>query len=182
MLGPPECARAARVCAGADVTTELLRLVLSYEKFTRDTCAETQHSGYAIRTGSRDLTFEFAHVMEEQITELASTCWSSPTVAADKHSIGHDTYNSRLLAKCLLASISPELSLTFLNWIPTLYHNEGTYTLWALTNNIYQNNITYVESVREKIVTATVSQHDNDVEKYLICVLHALLASQMQYS
>jgi hypothetical protein len=121
-----------------------------------------------------DLTIEFAHVTEENIQELASTRWKSPTVSVDKHTLSHDTYNSRLLAKCLLASISPELSLTLLNRIPTLYRNDGTYILWTLTNNIYRNNIAFVESIREKIVTTTVSHHDNNIEKYLIYIKNQL--------
>jgi len=58
--------------------------------------------------------------------------------------------------------------------MPTLYHNDGTYILWALTNNMYRNNIASVESVREKIVTATVPQHENDTEKYLIYIKNHL--------
>jgi len=118
--------------------------------------------------------YDFAHINENQVTECASKCWSSPMVDIEKHSIGHDTYNSHLLAKCLLASISPELSLTLLNCIAKLYHNDGTYVLWALTNNIYRNNIAFVESIREKIVMATVSQHDNNIEKYLIYIKNHL--------
>jgi hypothetical protein len=118
------------------------------------------------------LTIEFAHVNEDHVTECASKPWSSSTVAIDKHSIGHDT--SHLLAKCLLASIPLELPLTLLNCIPKLYCNDGTYILWALTNNIYKNYVAFVEHVREKIVMATVSQHDNNIEKYLIYIKNHL--------
>jgi hypothetical protein len=127
-----------------------------------------------IQDTTYDLTIEFAHVTEENVTELASRRWTSHSVSTDKHTIRHDTCHSRLLAKCLLASISHDLSLTLLNRIPTLYRNDGTYLLWTLTNNIYRNNIAFVESVREKTVTATVLQHDNDIEKYLIFIKNHL--------
>jgi hypothetical protein len=141
---------------------------------------QRQDEGWALATyitvdeHRYDLTIEFAHITEQNVIACAANRWSSPTVSTDKHIIGHDTYNSCLLAKCLLASILPELSLTLLNHIPTLYCNDGTYILWMLTNNIYRNNIAFVESICEKIVTATVIQHDNDVEKYLIYIKNHL--------
>jgi len=43
-----------------------------------------------------------------------------------------------------------------------------------LSNNIYRNNIAFVESIQEKIVSATVVQHDNDVEKYPLSIKNYL--------
>jgi hypothetical protein len=121
-----------------------------------------------------DLTCEFALVAEADIIAAIKDRWSSPTVQTDKHTIGHITSHARLLAKCLLASISNELTMTLMNHIPTAYHNDGTYMLWAITNNIYRNNITFVESIREKIAMATLAGHDNDVERYLIFIKNNL--------
>jgi hypothetical protein len=112
-----------------------------------------------------DLTTQFPHISESQLVEIASLRWGVPTVDTDKHTLGHETCNARLLAKCLMASISSDLSLTLINRIPTQYHNDGTYLLWALSNNVYCNNIAFVESIQEKIVNATVTQHDGDKEK-----------------
>jgi len=78
------------------------------------------------------------------------------------------------LAKCLLASISSDLSVTLINRVPPKYRNDGTYLLWALCNNIYHNNIAFVESIREKIVNSTVLQHDGDIEEYLIFIKNQL--------
>ncbi len=64
--------------------------------------------------------------------------------------------------------------MTLMNHIPTAYRNDGTYMLWAITNNIYRNNITFVESIREKIAMATLAGHDNDVERYLIFIKNTL--------
>jgi hypothetical protein len=100
--------------------------------------------------------------------------WSASTVDQDKHTIGHPTCHSRLLAKCLLASISTDLSMTIINRISAKFRNDGTYILWALTNNIYRNNVAFVESIREKIINTTLAQHNNDVEKNLIYIKNHL--------
>jgi hypothetical protein len=73
-----------------------------------------------------------------------------------------------------LNSITSDLTITILNRIPSAYRNDGTYILWTNSNNIHQNNIAFVEHVREKISTATLSQHDNDIEKYLIHIKNNL--------
>jgi len=121
-----------------------------------------------------DLTTDFAHVMESQIVQIVSLRWTAATVDLDNHTIGHETYQAWLLAKCLLASISLDLALTLINHIPTTYCNNGTYLLWTLSNIIYRNNITFIESIREKIVNTTVVHHQNDVEKYLIFIKNHL--------
>jgi hypothetical protein len=121
----------------------------------------------------RELPSAF-RLAEADIIAAIKDRWSSPTVQTDKHTIGHITSHARLLAKCLLASISNELTMTLMNHIPTAYRNDGTYMLWAITNNIYRNNITFVESIREKIAMATLAGHDNDVERYLIFIKNNL--------
>jgi len=127
-----------------------------------------------INSKTFDLTTDFAHVTESHVTTIASNRWDAQTVDVDKHTLGHETYYACLLAKCLLASISPALALTLVNRIPSQYRNDGTYLLCTLCNNIYRNNIAFVESIREKIVSATVVQHNNDVEKYLLSIKNCL--------
>jgi len=99
-----------------------------------------------------DLTTQFALDTEAMILALAEARLTSPTVDSDKHTIGHATCSARLLAKCLLSSISSKLSLTIINRVPAKYRNDGTDILWAITNNIYRNNVAFVESIREKIM------------------------------
>jgi hypothetical protein len=127
-----------------------------------------------VDTKRYDLTVEFSQVTEEDIVANAKIRWQASTVATDKHTIGHDTCNARLLAKCLLSSISPDLSMTLLNRTPTQYCNDGTYLLWAISNNIYRNNVAFVEIICEKIYTATLADHNHDVEKYLIYIKNNL--------
>jgi len=121
-----------------------------------------------------ELTCGLALVAEADIIAAIQDRWSSPTVQTDKHTIGHITCHARLLAKCLLASISNELTMTLMNHIPTAYCNDGTYMLWAITNNNYRNNIAFVECIREKIAMATLAVHDNNVERYLIFIENTL--------
>lgn len=39
-----------------------------------------------------DLTFEFAHVEENIVADIAKARWTSSTVNRDKHPIDHDTF------------------------------------------------------------------------------------------
>jgi hypothetical protein len=117
-----------------------------------------------------DLTCNFASVQEADITALAERRWTAPSVDIDKHSVDHDTYNSRLLSIVLMNSITDDLLTTILNRIPRLLRNDGTYLLWSLSHNIHRNNVAFTEHVREKITLATLSQHNNDVTKYIIYV------------
>jgi hypothetical protein len=73
-----------------------------------------------------------------------------------------------------LVSISTDFSRTLLNRTPTKYRNDGTYLLWAITNNIYLNNIAFIETIQEKIYTATVTDHAHDIEKYLLYIKNNL--------
>jgi hypothetical protein len=102
-----------------------------------------------------DLTYEFAHIMEADILHTVKARWTSSTVDDDKHTIGHDTCSTRLLAKCLMNSITTELSLLIINRISLAYQSDETYILWLISNNIHQNNVAFIEHIREKVMLAT---------------------------
>jgi len=153
----------------ADLMPFLLRLDIRHQDEGWSPAAYVK-----VNSKTFDLTTDFTHVTESHVTTIASNCWDAKTVDIDKHTLGHETYHARLLAKCLLASISPDLALILVNRIPSQYRNDGTYLLWTLSNNIYRNNIAFVESIQEKIVSATVVQHDNDVEKYPLSIKNYL--------
>lgn len=104
-----------------------------------------------LNLNSYDLTYKFTHVHEDVVLAVAQDRWSSPTVNAIKHTIGHDTCHARLLAKCLLASITPYLSIAILNHIPSMC-NDSSYLLWILSKNIYQNNVAFTEHIRENVI------------------------------
>jgi hypothetical protein len=69
-------------------------------------------------TTTIDLIHHFTHVTEADVLTLASARWSSPTINQDMHEIGHDTFNARLLAKLLHASITDDFHQTLINKVP----------------------------------------------------------------
>jgi len=79
-----------------------------------------------------------------------------------------------LTGKCLLVSLTSSITFTIINRIPQQFQNDGTLVLWALTNNVHRNNIAFIEHVCEKITTATLANHQNDVERYLIYIKNNL--------
>jgi hypothetical protein len=75
------------------------------------------------------LMYEFAHITEADILQKVQARWSSPTVETDKHTIGHTTCSSRLLSKCLMNSITTDLSFIIINRVSLAHRNDGTYIL-----------------------------------------------------
>ncbi len=53
-----------------------------------------------------DLTSNYASVTESDITSIVEAHWNSPTVNINKHTVDHETYNSRLLAMVIMNSIT----------------------------------------------------------------------------
>ena len=121
-----------------------------------------------------DLIQHFAHVPEAAISDLAKQRWSSTTIDDDMHSVGHDSFNARLLAKLLRASVTEDFHSTLINKVPQPYHCDGTYLLWAIGNHVHRNNVAFIEHVREQIITTTLADHNNDVPKYLLSIKHKL--------
>jgi hypothetical protein len=135
-----------------------------------------QNEGWAPATyitidGKRiDLCIHFAQVDADQAKDAATLRWNSHTIQMDKHTIGHDTCNSRQLAIVLMGSITEALSLIILHRIPRELCNDGTYILWTICNNVHRNNVAFTEHIREKITTASLQQFNNNVEDYIIFI------------
>jgi hypothetical protein len=121
-----------------------------------------------------DLIHHFAHVPEVAVHTLATTRWSSATLDNDMHIISHGTFNARLLAKLLHASVTDEFHSTLINKVPQSYHCDGTYLLWSIGNHVYRNNVAFIEHVCEQIITTTLADHNNDVPKYLLTIKNKL--------
>ncbi len=71
-----------------------------------------------IETKTYDVTHEFAYITEANINDVAKQHWTSPDDAINKHTIGHNTCNACLLAKCLLVSITFSLTMIIIKHIP----------------------------------------------------------------
>lgn len=115
-----------------------------------------------------DLTCHFACVDETDITTIAKTRWTSTSIDHDKHTVGHITYQSRLLAMVILNSITDDFMTVLIHRVPQSLRNDGTFLLWSLCHNIHRNNVAFTEKIREKITTATLTNFNNDVLKYII--------------
>jgi hypothetical protein len=135
-----------------------------------------QNEGWALATyisvdgKTIDLCLHFAQITADQAKAAATLRWNSPTVHTDKHTIGHETCNSRQLAIVLMGSISDALSLIILHRVPCELRNDGTYILWTNCNNVHRNNVALTEHVCEKITNATLQQFSNNVEDYIIFI------------
>lgn len=115
-----------------------------------------------------DILCHFTLISEDTITTNATACGTSPMVTVDKHNIDHPTYNSRVLAKLLLASVTDDFSVTVIHRVPQDLRNDGPLILWTICNNIHCNNIALVETIKAKIRTATLSQFHDEIPKYII--------------
>jgi hypothetical protein len=139
-----------------------------------------QHEGWAPATYANingkcyDLTTLFAFVTDTDIEAYPIQHWESLTTDQDKHSIGYPSYNARLLAMVLMNSISDDLFSTIIHRVLTTFCNDGTYLLWAICHIVHYNNIIYHKHLREKMTTATLSDHDHDVRKYIIYIKNDL--------
>jgi hypothetical protein len=119
---------------------------------------------------SIDLTSHFAKISEQDITSATETRWNSPSIATDKITIDHPTYNARIFGKLLMASITDSFSITVINRIPQDLRNDGPLILWTICNHIHHNNIAFIETIKSKIHEATLTQFNDDVDNYIIFV------------
>jgi hypothetical protein len=139
-----------------------------------------QNKGLALATyitiedKQHDLTLHFSLINKTDVEAQATKCWTSLDVAQDKHKVGHETYNSRLLGMVLVKSVTEDFLTTLLHTIPQSLRNDGTLLLSSICHHIHCNNIAFHKSIREKIVLDTLFNFDNDVQKYIIYVKNSL--------
>jgi hypothetical protein len=119
---------------------------------------------------SFDLTRHFVQVSEDDILKAAQQRWTSPSIATDKLTLDHPTFNARVLGRLLMASITDTFSITIINRIPQDLHNDGPLILWTVCNHIHRNNIAFVETIKTKIRNATLTQFSDDVDSYIIYI------------
>ena len=139
-----------------------------------------QHEGWApatfitIADKKYNLTTHFALLTNNDMHLAMTAHWESEDVDKDKHTVGHSTYNARLLSMVIMNSITDEFMITLIHKVPTILRNDGTYLLWAVSHNIHRNNGAFHEHIRDKIRTATLAQHDNNIIKYIMYVKNHL--------
>jgi hypothetical protein len=117
-----------------------------------------------------DLTRHFTQVSETDITNAATERWTSTTVAIDKITLDHPTFNARILGRLIMSSITDTFSITIINRVPQDLRNDGPLLLWTVCNHIHHNNIAFVETIKNKIRNATLTHFNDDVENYIIYI------------
>jgi hypothetical protein len=114
-----------------------------------------------------DLIRQFTEIGESVILAETNLHWTSPTIQNDKFDINHPTYQARVLAKLLLASLTKEFCITVLHRIKTSYRNDGVMILWTICNNVHRSNIAFTETVKAKLRNMALANFDS-IDKYLI--------------
>lgn len=93
----------------------------------------------------------FAKIPVTTVMSSAMARW----LDIDKYTFSHLIYNARCLAHLLLASITEDFQITIIGRIDQDLCNDGPLILWAICNNIYQNNITFVENIKSQLCKLT---------------------------
>jgi len=123
---------------------------------------------------THDLIRHFAKINEDTVTDLARHRWSATTVNTDKLTFGHETYNARCLGRLILSSQTDELALLIIARLDPSLRSDGPMILWSICHHIHRNNVAFVESTKQKIRQATLSQFGDDITKYITYARDAL--------
>jgi len=83
------------------------------------------------------------------------------------HMGGTKAYCSRLFGLFLLNSLTPTFAATLHSRIDQKYSSDGPLLLVTMCNHVHRNHLAFVESVKHKLRTTNLQDHNNDVPKYL---------------
>jgi hypothetical protein len=122
---------------------------------------------------SYDIIRHFTEISESVVLAEAKARWTSPTLQQDKFDINHPTYQTRVLAKLLLASLTEDFCVTIVHRVNTTYRNDGLVILWTICNNVHRSNIAFTETIKAKIRNITLADF-NTIDKYFINVKDSL--------
>jgi hypothetical protein len=114
-----------------------------------------------------DMILQFSKVDASTVLNNTAALWDKPTAATDSHTRGTPAYLSRLLGMFLLNSITNDLALLLLSRIDPKYSSDGPLLLYTMCSNIHCNHLAFVESIKNKIRTTTLSNINNDVQVFL---------------
>jgi hypothetical protein len=114
-----------------------------------------------------DLVRQFSQIRQETVQSKAKDLWDSPTSMTSRHTRGTETYNSRLLALFLTNSLTADFAALLHSHIDPNYSTDGPTLLFTMCNHIHRNHLAFVESIKNKIRLATLSEYKNDVPTFL---------------
>jgi hypothetical protein len=114
-----------------------------------------------------DLVRQFSQIKQETVQSKAKELWDNPTSMSTRHTRGTETYNSRLLALFLTNSLTADFAALLHSRIDPSYSIDGPTLLFTMCNHIHRNHLAFVESIKNKIRLATLSEYKNDVPTFL---------------
>jgi hypothetical protein len=114
-----------------------------------------------------DLVTQFSQVKRDTVLNSAKTLWEEPNALLNSHTRGTPTYNSRLLGIFLMNSLTSDFAALLHTRIDSTYCSDGPLLLHTLCQHIHRNHRAFVESIKSKIRSSTLPEHNNDVPKYL---------------
>jgi len=114
-----------------------------------------------------DMVTQFSKVTETTVTTQAKLLWDAQDASLQSHTRGTVTYHNRLFGVFLLNSLTPDF-ITFLHsQIDSAYWSDGPLLLHTMCQHIHCNHLAFVESIKTKIRSSTLLEHNNDIPKYL---------------
>jgi hypothetical protein len=114
-----------------------------------------------------DMVTHFSKIKESTVLERASLLWDAPDALIQCHTRGTPTYYARLLSTFLMNSITNDFALLLHSRIDQAYSSDGPLLLHTLCSHIHRNHLAFVESIKNKIRTSTLSSFKNDVQEFL---------------
>lgn len=110
---------------------------------------------------------QFSKVSLSSVQSTAAQLWDDPQSHIQWHMGGTKAYCSRLFGLFLLNSLTPTFAATLHSRIDQKYSSDGPLLLVTMCNHVHRNHLAFVESVKHKLRTTTLQDHNNDVPKYL---------------
>jgi hypothetical protein len=123
---------------------------------------------FMIQDGSKlDMVWNFSQLCQETVLNQAKHLWNTPNASTERHVRGSELYNSRLLAVFLMNSLTTDFATILHSRIDQDYSNDGPLLLITMCNHIHRNHLAFVESIKNKIRMATLTEFNNDVQVFL---------------
>jgi hypothetical protein len=123
---------------------------------------------YIMQDGKKlDMIQQFSQVLPQTVQDQAKLLWDDPDVDVNRHKRGTATYTARLFGVFLLNSFTPEFAALLHSRIDPKYSADGPLLFIIMCCHIHRNHLAFVESIKNRIWLATLSDHKNDVAGYL---------------
>ncbi len=91
----------------------------------------------------------FAELDESGMNNEVKSHLMATMVNGDKNMVDHPTYNTRVLARLSLRSMTDDFSITNINCVPQDFCIDGPFVLWTICNNIHRVNVAFVQGPRD---------------------------------